>query len=215
MTVGRVRKPPYRVGPWTVNDARVVYDNPWIRITDAAVTRPDGAPGQYGTVHFKNRAVGVLAIDDEGRAPLVGQHRFPLDAYSWELPEGGGPLAEDPLAAAKRELAEETGYRAATWTPLAAFDLSNSVTDEVSVCYLATDLTAGSAAPEPEEALAIRLTPFAELYDRVRAGDIRDSLTVVMVLMAHAKALAGELPQAAADLILKSGRNFDDGGGPA
>lgn len=185
---------PAMIGPWRVKAARTVYDNPWIRVIDHEVTHPNGAPGQYGVVRFKNRAIGVLPIDEEGATWLVGQHRFPLDAYSWELPEGGGPLGEDPLEAAKRELAEETGMSAKYWAPLIEMDISNSVTDEIAICYLACDLEAGTARPEASEDLQLRRIPFRTLVNEVLSGRIRDSLTVLMALAAETKALRGELP---------------------
>jgi 8-oxo-dGTP pyrophosphatase MutT (NUDIX family) len=168
--------------------------------------RPDGAPGQYGVVHFKNLAVGVLPLRDDGTVPLVGQHRFPHDAYSWEVPEGGGGRGVDPLLSAQRELAEETGYRARHWLSLADFDISNSVTDEKSVCFLAWGLEKGVAEPDSDEILAHRRVTFSELHEMVLKGDIRDSLTIIMVLKARALAEAGELPADAARLILGSVR---------
>ena len=197
---------PRKNGPWTVNSSRAVYENPWITVTDCAVTRPDGAPGQYGVVHFKNLAIGVLPLLDDGTTPLVGQHRFPFDAYSWELPEGGGKLGEDPLEAARRELVEETGFRAESWLQFAACDLSNSVTDERGLCFLAWGLEAGPAAPDSDEVLAHRRVKFSDLHEMVLKGDIRDSLTMIMVLTAKAMALEGRLPEAASRLILRSGR---------
>lgn len=191
-----------KIGPWTVNAERVVYDNPWIRVIDHAVTHPNGAPGQYGVVRFKNRAIGVLAIDAQGQVPLVGQHRFAFDAYSWELPEGGGPFSEDPLDTAKRELAEETGLTAARWLPLIEFDISNSVTDEVAVCFLAADLSAGDAAPEPSEQLRCKTMSFEDLRENCLSGRIRDSLTLMMVFTASIKAARGELPEDLASAIL-------------
>ncbi len=191
-----------KIGPWTVQSEHAVYDNPWIAVTDCKVLRPDGAPGQYGVVHFKNVAVGVLPIGDDGMVALVGQHRFPADAYSWELPEGGGKLDEDPMAAAKRELAEETGFKARHWLRLPEFDLSNSVTDEKGVCFLAWGLQAGPAAPDGDEILAHRRVSFSELHEMVLAGDIRDSLTMIMVLTAKALAAAGRLPEEVSRLIL-------------
>jgi 8-oxo-dGTP pyrophosphatase MutT (NUDIX family) len=189
------REPPYDVGPWRVLARRTVYDNPWIRVEDHAVRRPDGGPGQYGVIRFKNRAIGVLPVDDDGMVRLVGQHRFALDRYSWELPEGGGPIDEDPLAAAQRELAEETGLTAAVWIPLIEADLSNSVTDEQAVCFIACDLSEGAADPDPTEALAIRTIPFTSLLEEVMTGQIRDSLTVMMTLAARVLALQGGLPE--------------------
>lgn len=196
--------PGAKIGPWTVDSGRSVYKNAWIDVADYAVTRPDGAPGQYGVVSFANLAIGVLPIDGEGMTTLVGQHRFPLDAYSWELPEGGGAAGLDPLLSAQRELQEETGYRARHWLEIAAFDLSNSVTDEKSVCFLAWGLTPGPAAPEPDEVLTQRRVSFSHLHEMVLRGDIRDSLTIIMTLKARALADSGALPDEVARLILKA-----------
>jgi 8-oxo-dGTP pyrophosphatase MutT (NUDIX family) len=193
-----------RIGPWTIEQERAVYDNPWITVVDYKVLRPDGAPGQYGVVRFKHLAVGVLPLFDDGTVPLVGQHRFPHDCYSWELPEGGGAVGEDPLAAARRELAEETGLRARSWLKLIEFDLSNSVTDEKGVCYLAFGLEMGPAAPGPDEILAHRRLSFSALHNLVLAGEIRDSLTIIMTLAAAQLAAAGRLPEEAARLIARS-----------
>jgi 8-oxo-dGTP pyrophosphatase MutT (NUDIX family) len=197
---------PETIGPWRVAAARTVYDNPWIRVIDHQVSHPDGSSGQYGIVRFKNRAVGVLPLDEDGATWLVGQHRFPFDAYSWELPEGGGPLAEDPLDAAKRELAEETGLTAGLWAPLVEMDISNSVTDEVAVCFVAADLRQGPARPEASEALELRRISFRDLVNEVLAGRIRDSLTVLMTLAAEARALRGTLPEAISRRILTGDR---------
>ena len=191
-----------RVGPWTVDAEEVVYDNPWITVVDHAVTHPDGAPGQYGVVRFKNRAIGVLPVSATGEVTLVGQHRFPLDRYSWELPEGGGPLAEDPLAAAQRELEEETGLKAELWLPLVEFDISNSVTDETAVCYIAFRLERGAASPESSEELRLRMVGFGTLLDDCLAGRIRDGLTLAMTFAAAIKAARGELPHDLARAIL-------------
>lgn len=187
-----------RNGPWRITHRQTVYDNPWISVTDHRVIHPGGTPGQYGVVGFKNRAIGVLALTEEGRVPMVGQHRFPLDRYSWELPEGGGPLAEDPLRAAQRELAEETGYEAAHWAPLIELDVSNSVTDETGIGYLAWDLMPGTAAPEASEALARADMPFGDVLAGCLDGRFRDSLTLVITLAAYAQFRRGVLPEAAA-----------------
>ncbi|MEO1136105.1 MAG: NUDIX hydrolase [Pseudomonadota bacterium] len=182
------------VGPWRIEATQTVFDNPWIRVVDHNVIQPDGSPGEYGVVKFKSLAIGVLPIDDEGVVTLVGQHRFPQDKYSWELPEGGGDPKIPPLVSAKRELAEETGLTAGQWAPLCEFDISNSVTDECAVCFLAWNLTRGSAAPDPSEALTIKTVFFHQLLEMVLSGEITDSLTIVMTLTAQAKALRGEIP---------------------
>ncbi|MBI1364361.1 MAG: NUDIX domain-containing protein [Alphaproteobacteria bacterium] len=188
-------------GPWRVHGGREVFDNPWLTLVDYRVTHPDGRDGDYGVVRFKNRAIGVLPVDEEGCVYLVGQHRFPLGRYSWEAPEGGAPKSEDPLEGAKRELKEETGLTARGWAPLAAFDVSNSVTDEEAVCFLAWGLEAGESAPDPTEILKVRRIPFAALLEEVLTGRIRDSLTIVMALAAQARALRGELPVAISSAI--------------
>ena len=158
---------------------RVAYENPWITVWHDEVARPDGSPGIYGVVHFANVAVGVVAIDDDDRVVLVGQHRYTLDHDSWEIPEGGVPADESPLVGAQRELREETGLTAATWTELCRLELSNSVTDETAVLFVATGLTHGASDPEPTESLQVRWVPFEEALAMTLDGRILDALTVV------------------------------------
>ncbi len=178
-----------RVGPWTRHERRVGYQNPWITIWHDEVTRPDGEPGIYGVVHFENSAVGVVAIDEQDRVVLVGQHRYAVDELSWEIPEGGSPSGEDSLVGAQRELLEETGLTARAWREIGRWQLSNSVTDEVAVTYLATDLVQGTAQPEGSEELVVKWVPFEEVMRMVRSGEISDALTVLPL-----QALALERP---------------------
>jgi 8-oxo-dGTP pyrophosphatase MutT (NUDIX family) len=160
---------------------RVAYENPWITVWHDEVTRPDGSPGIYGVVHFANVAAGVLVLDDQDRTALVGQHRYTLDAWSWEIPEGGVPAGESPLDGAKRELREETGLEASTWREIARVDLSNSVTDEQAVLYVATDLSHGDASPEPTEAIDVRWVPFDQALAMTLDGRITDVMSVVAI----------------------------------
>ena len=170
-----------RVGPWTRHERRVGYQNPWITVWHDDVTRPDGRPGIYGVVHFENSAVGVVAIDERDRVVLVGQHRYAFDELSWEIPEGGSPRGEEPLEGARRELLEETGVTAGTWREIGRWQLSNSVTDEAAVAYLATDLKLGEAQPEGSEMLEVRWLPFDEVLAMIRSGHIADALTVLPI----------------------------------
>jgi 8-oxo-dGTP pyrophosphatase MutT (NUDIX family) len=168
--------------PWTTLSSRFVYENPWIRVREDEVIRPDGAPGIYGVVHFKNRAVGVLPVDDDGSIWLVGQYRYPLGAYSWEVPEGGSPETEAPEATARRELREETGLSAGRLELVATAHLSNSVSDEIGYVYRATELTQGADEPEGSERLLARRFPWVEAWAMLKGGEITDSLSVIALL---------------------------------
>jgi 8-oxo-dGTP pyrophosphatase MutT (NUDIX family) len=168
--------------PWRRRSRRLAYENDWIEVFHDEVDRPDGSPGVYGVVHPRSVAVGVAAVDDEDRLLLVGQYRYTLDRWSWEIPEGGVPFDEHPLDGAKRELAEETGYRAETWRELMRTSLSNSTSDETGVVYVATGLTTGPPAPEATEELRVRWVPFSDAVREVRDGTIFDSITQIAVL---------------------------------
>jgi ADP-ribose diphosphatase len=168
--------------PWKITAEKIVYDNPWIKLTEYQVINPSGNPGIYGKVHYKNIAIGVLPLDDYMNTYLVGQYRFVLGQYSWEMPEGGGPEGTDPLDSAKRELLEETGLKAQQWTELQRLHLSNSVSDELSILYLARDLQQFEAEPEDTEQLLVNKVPFDEVYRMVCDGEITDAMTVAAVL---------------------------------
>ncbi len=174
--------PPEEPNPWTTLDRRLVYENPWIAVREDRVIRPDGEPGIYGVVHFRNRAIGVLPVDDNGRIWLVGQHRYPLDAYSWEIPEGGCSADESPEDAARRELREETGLIAGHLERLGIIHLSNSVSDEEGLLFRATRLVQGCSAPEGTERLCIRQVEWPEAWSMLQRGEITDSLSVVALL---------------------------------
>jgi len=164
--------------PWQVLGTRRVYENPWVSVREDEVLRPDGEPGIYGVVHYKNQAVGVLPIED-GHVYLVGQYRYPLGTYSWEIPEGGGG-GQDPLDAAKRELEEETGFRARSWERLGEAYLSNSVSDEHAVWYVATDLIPGEPRWDDDEPpLSLRRVPLEEALQMALGGEISDALSIL------------------------------------
>ena len=167
--------------PWKTLESKRIYENPWISIKEDQVIQPDGKPGIYGTVHFKNKAIGVLPIDDEGYTYLVGQYRYPLDEYSWEIPEGGSPIGESALGGAKRELLEETGLTAREWRLLGTAHLSNSVSDEEALWYLATGVSQGESCPEGTEKLEHKRLPFNEALSMVKRGLITDALSVLAI----------------------------------
>ena len=168
--------------PWKTLSARTVYDNPWIRVEEHEVINPSGGQSEYGKVCFKNRAVAILALDDADRIYLVGQHRYTLDEYSWELPMGGAALGEDPQAAAERELKEETGLNAKHWTRLMHLHTSNSITDEHGFVYVARELTPGEQALEETEELEVKTVPFAEAVQWVLSGTITDAISAAGIL---------------------------------
>ena len=174
---------------WKTLTQKTVYDNPWIEVSHRDVITPGGTQGIYGKVHFKNIAVAVLPIDAEGYTWLVGQYRYTIDRYSWEIPEGGCPLGTDPLEAAKRELLEETGITAQRYTQLYESYTSNSVTDEYAVAYLAQDLTFGAAQPEPSENLQVKRVPLTEAIAMVHRGEITDMFSMLTLLKAQAAGL--------------------------
>jgi len=182
--------------PWRRISRRVAYSNPWIELYHDEVVRPDGQPGIYGVVHFLHRAIGVVPIDEargqdlppgggrggshgRDRVLLVGQYRYTMDRYSWEIPEGGGGFDESPEEAARRELAEETGYAGGEWRELCRAELSNSVTDEVTILFVATGLVPGPASPEGTERLQTRWVEFDEAMAMIGRGEISDAMTIV------------------------------------
>lgn len=168
---------------WKTLSSRTVFDNPWISVREEDVIRPDGSPAVYGVVSFKNLAVGIIPLDDEMHTWLVGQERYTLGACSWEIPMGGAPLHEHPLDGARRELREETGLAARSWTEVMRLHTSNSVTDELGIVYLARDLTQGDPAFDEGEVLEIRRVPLDEAVDMVLKGEITDAISAAGLLM--------------------------------
>ena len=165
--------------PWKTKSIAIAYENPWIKVEHREVVNPGGGDGIYGIVHFKNQAVGIVPVDEEGYTYLVGQYRYALNEYHWEIPEGGCPVGEDTLDTAKRELKEETGLVAAEWTPLLDFHLSNSVTNEYGIAYLAKGLTQEEAEPEETEDLVVKRVLLSAAIRMVMDGEIKDALSIM------------------------------------
>jgi 8-oxo-dGTP pyrophosphatase MutT (NUDIX family) len=172
---------------WKKLDSRIVYDNPWITVREDRVLNPGGGENQYGHVHFKNRAVAIVPLDEHGNTWLVGQDRYTLGAYSWEVPMGGAGKDEEPLAAAKRELKEETGLLAARWTGVMHLHISNSITDEEGFVFVAEDLMEEEPDFEETEKLEIRKLPLNEALDMVTRGEITDAISVAAILRISAR----------------------------
>jgi 8-oxo-dGTP pyrophosphatase MutT (NUDIX family) len=179
--------------PWKIIKEKIVYDNPWINLKEYDVINPGGGNGIYGKVHFKNIAVGVMVLDDAFNTYLVGQYRFTLNAYSWEIPEGGSPLGTDSLESAQRELLEETGLMANKWQELFTMHLSNSVSDELGIVYLARDLKQGIAEPEETEQLIVKKVSLEEAATMVENGLITDSMSVAAIYKVQLLLVQGKL----------------------
>jgi len=171
-----------QANPWQTHSSALKYSNPWIDVIHNEVTTPGGSAGIYGKVHFKNIAVGVIPLDKDNNTWIVGQYRYTLDQYSWEIPEGGCPIGEEPLEAIKRELREETGLTAQSWQRIMTLHTSNSVTDELGHIYVARDLQHGPAMPEDTEQLQVRQLPFLELVEMVLKGEVTDAMSIAAVL---------------------------------
>lgn len=171
--------------PWQTLSSKPVYENPWISVREDQVINPGGGKGIYGVVHFKNKAIGIIPVDAAGNTYLIGQYRYALNEYSWEIPMGGGPVGIDVLESAQRELKEETGFTARRWTNIARLHTSNSVTDEEGFVFLAEDLVAGETEFEETEDLKIRKVTLAEAVRMVLDNEITDSISVAGLLKAE------------------------------
>lgn len=199
--------------PWTVLSQATAYENAWIRVNHHEVMNPAGNPGVYGTVHFKNHAIGIVPIDEKGHVVLVGQYRFPIASYSWEIPEGGGHPGTPILESAQRELREESGLVAGCWLEILGMDLSNSVTDERGTAFLAWDLNVATAEPDETEQLQVVRVPFWQAVERAKQGEIRDSLSIAALFRVALMALQGELPKAIAGVLRQDRRERSEPGG--
>lgn len=170
--------------PWTTLESKVIYTNPWIRVREDKVIRPDGKEGIYGVVETRI-ATAVVALTSKNEIVLIGQYRYPTKHYSWEVVEGGSEDSESALETAKRELKEEAGMEASEWVQLGEeFHLSNCHSSEIAVVFLARNLSEGSPSPEGTEILQQKKVPFEEVVELVQNGEIKDALSIIAILRA-------------------------------
>ena len=181
------------INPWTTISKEITYENNWIKVVENKVINPSGNNGIYGVVHFKNTAIAIIPLDDDYNTWIVGQYRYTLNSYEWEVPEGGCPEGEDPIEAARRELQEEVGLEAKTFELVLSMQLSNSVSDEISYTFVAKGLTYIGSSPEETEELHSKKLPFEELYQMVLRGEIRDGLSVASILKVKLLIEAGKI----------------------
>jgi 8-oxo-dGTP pyrophosphatase MutT (NUDIX family) len=193
-----------RPPPWRSAGESLIFENAWMRLTRHPAVAPTGLEADYAVMRPKNISVGVLPIHDDGSVTLVGQQRFALMNWSWEMPEGGAPFDEDPMEGARRELAEEAGLTAAHWLPAYKAEMANSITDERAMAWVAWGLSEAPTAPDPTEILRVARVPFGDLLREIGAGAIRDMFTLATALRAYHMAREGELPPALAGAMLAS-----------
>ena len=189
---------------WRDAGHSVMFENPWMRLTRHDATAPTGLKADYVVMRPQNMSVGVLPLHGDGTVTLVGQQRFALMNWSWEMPEGGAPFGEDPLEGARRELAEEAGLEAAVWREAYKAEMTNSITDERAMAWLAWDLSPVPIAPDPTEIIRVARVPFGQLLDAIATGAVRDMFTLATALRAYHMAREGELPGELADALLAS-----------
>ena len=196
--------PADRPPPWRSDGESLIFENPWMRLTRHPATAPTGLESDYVVMRPKNLSVGVLPVHEDGTVTLVGQQRFALMNWSWEMPEGGAPFDEDPIEGARRELAEEAGLRAEHWREALRAELTNSITDERAIAWIAWGFSPAPLAPDPTEVIRIARVPFGDLLREVGRGAVRDMFTVATVLRAYHMAREGELPAELAKAMLAS-----------
>jgi 8-oxo-dGTP pyrophosphatase MutT (NUDIX family) len=170
---------------WKKLSSKKIYDNPWITVVEDQVINPGGGQSQYGVVHFKNKAIAIVPLDNDGNTWLVGQERYTLGSYTWELPMGGAADGEEPIDAARRELKEETGLTASRWSQILRLHVSNSITDEEGFVFVAQTLEEGEPDFDETEDLQIRKLPLADAVAMIGRGEITDAISIAALLFVN------------------------------
>lgn len=181
------------LNPWKTLKNEIVYESPWIRVEKNEVKNPAGNDAIYSVVHFKNLAIGILPLDEENNTWLVGQYRYPVDQYSWEIPEGGGDPKLPPIVSAQKELKEETGIIASEYKEIMRLHLSNSATNELAIVFVARSLVFGQAEPEETEVLKIKKLHINEAFEMCMNGEITDAISVAAIFKAKILLEKGEI----------------------
>jgi len=171
---------------WRTLDSKVIYENPWFVLKEDSVINPGGGRNEYGHIHFKRKAIAIVPLDEQGHTWIVGQDRYTLGEYSWEVPMGASDEGEEPIETAHRELKEETGLSAGRMTPLMRLHTSNSVTDEEGFVFVARDLTSGETMFDEMEILDVRRLPLADVVAMIERGEMTDAISVAAILRIHA-----------------------------
>lgn len=180
---------------WKITDRKEVYASPWISVHHNDVIAPTGAETIYGSIHFKNMAIGILPIDETGHTWIVGQARFCFDAFTWELPQGGGARDVPAIETARRELSEECNLAAEHFIPLyEGVQVSNCVSDELAHAFIAYGLSERPGQLDDTEELTVRRLPISEVFDMIDRGEIKDMFTITMMARACQLAVMGRLP---------------------
>jgi 8-oxo-dGTP pyrophosphatase MutT (NUDIX family) len=168
--------------PWKTLSSKTIYENPWLRLREDQVIRPDGKEGIYSVVEIKP-SIGVIVLNENNQTALVGQWRYAHNKFSWEIPTGGSsPADKDIVSSAQRELIEETGIEAKNWYSLGSIDNSNGATTDVANLYLATDLKFHETHQEPDESIITRWFDFQKALEMVMSGKITESCSVAAIL---------------------------------
>lgn len=192
--------------PWIVHRKEEKFACSFFSVRSDTVAHGHRLPRTYNSIRMKSPGVSIAPIDSDGRVTLIGQYRYVLDRFTWELPGGGCKPEQTPVEAATAELSEETGYRADHWLRLFDASLSPGTIEGSTHCFVAWDLQAGMPHPEPEERLSQRRVSFDEAVSMVLSGEISNFSSTTLLLGIQVKFARNELPADLAALLRRQKR---------